>query len=88
VFVCSVFLLGGKGVRVNTPFINVFPKEKDFLSADSVEDREVMDIYPSEFLNTLEVNGMPSHKLSFKIGALVMLLCNLDPSVGYAMGCA
>jgi hypothetical protein len=25
VFVCPVVLLGGKGVRVSTPFINVFP---------------------------------------------------------------
>jgi hypothetical protein len=35
--------------------------------------------YPSEFLNTLEVNGMPSHKLLLKIGAPVILLHNLDP---------
>jgi ATP-dependent DNA helicase PIF1 len=35
------------------------------------------NIYPSEFLN---INGMPSHKLPFKIGTLMMLLCNLDPS--------
>jgi len=51
----------------------------DFLSADFVEDIEVANTYPSEFLNTLEVNGMPSHKLSFKIGAPVMLLRNFNP---------
>jgi ATP-dependent DNA helicase PIF1 len=58
----------------------------DFLSADFVEDTEVADIYPSEFLNTLEVSGMLSHKLSFKIGTPVMLLHNLDPSVGLCNG--
>jgi len=42
--------------------------------------------YPSEFLNTLEDNGMPSHKLLFKIGALMMLLHNFDPSVGLCNG--
>jgi hypothetical protein len=48
----------------------------DFLSGDSAEDTEVVNTYPSEFLNILEVSGMPSHK----IGAPVILLRNLDPS--------
>jgi ATP-dependent DNA helicase PIF1 len=51
----------------------------NFLSADSAEDTEVVNTYPSEFLNTLEVSSMPSHKLLLKIGAPVILLRNLDP---------
>jgi ATP-dependent DNA helicase PIF1 len=58
----------------------------DFLSADSAEDTKVANTYPSEFLNTLEVSGMPSHKLSFKIGASVILLRNLDPLAGLCNG--
>jgi ATP-dependent DNA helicase PIF1 len=58
----------------------------NFLSADFAEDTEVVNTYPSEFLNTLEVSGMPSHKLSFKIGEPVILLCNLDPSTGLCNG--
>jgi hypothetical protein len=34
----------------------------------------------------LEVSSIPSHKLSFKIGAPMMLLRNLDPSAGLCNG--
>jgi ATP-dependent DNA helicase PIF1 len=66
--------------------MNVFQKKKDFLSAESAEDTEVVNTYPSEFLNTLEVSGMHSHKMSFKISTPVMLLCNLDPMAGMCNG--
>jgi ATP-dependent exoDNAse (exonuclease V) alpha subunit len=58
----------------------------NFLNVDSVEDMKEANTYPSEFLNTLEVNGMLSHKLPLKIGAPVMLLRNLDPSTGLCNG--
>jgi hypothetical protein len=53
----------GKGVKVSTPFINAFQNKKDFLNVDSTEDTKVANTYPFEFLNILEVNGMPSRCL-------------------------
>jgi hypothetical protein len=72
---------------INTMVLNYLPgAQVDFRSVDSAEDTEVANTYPSEFLNTLEVSGMPSHKLPLKIGAPVMLLCNLAHWLGCAMG--
>jgi len=58
----------------------------NFFSANSAKDTKVANTFSSEFLNTLEVSGMPSHKLSLKIGAPMMLLRNLDPSAGLCNG--
>jgi hypothetical protein len=72
---------------INTMVLSYLPSAQvNFLSADSVEDPEVANTYPFEFLNTLEVSGMPSHKLLLKIGALLILLRNLDPLAGLCNG--
>jgi hypothetical protein len=64
---------------INAMVLNYLPgAQVDFLNADSAKDTEVANTYPSEFLNTLEVSGMLSHKLPLKIGALVMLLRPID----------
>ncbi len=85
---CVILAPHNKDVSlINVMVLNyLLGAQVDFLSADFVEDMEVANTYPSEFLNTLEVSGMPSHKLSFKIGALVMFLCNLDPSARLCNG--
>jgi ATP-dependent DNA helicase PIF1 len=72
---------------INAMVLSYFPgAQVDFLSVDSVEDTEVANTYPSEFLNTLEVSGMPSHKLPLKIGTPAMLLHNLNPLTGLCNG--
>ncbi len=72
---------------INAMVLTYLPgAQVDFLNADSAEDTEVAITYPSEFLNTLEVSGMPSHKVPFKIGALVMLLRKLNPLTGLCNG--
>jgi hypothetical protein len=72
---------------INAMVLSYLPNAQvNFLSADSVEDTKMANTDSSEFLNTLEVSGMHSHKLVFKIGALVILLCNLDPLTGLCNG--
>ena len=50
------------------------------LSVDSVEDSNDTtnraDLFPVEFLNSLNIAGMPPHKLRLKIGIPVILLRN------------
>ena len=35
--------------------------------------------FPIEFLNSLELSGFPSHLLSLKRAAPIIILCSLDP---------
>jgi hypothetical protein len=42
--------------------------------------------YPVDFLNQLNISGLPPHDLQLKLGAIVMLLRNLNPSKGLMNG--
>jgi ATP-dependent DNA helicase PIF1 len=60
------------------------------LSVDSVltkDPAEAMN-YPVEFLNSpaCQVSGMPAHELKLKIGCPLILLRNLNPSLGLCNG--
>jgi ATP-dependent DNA helicase PIF1 len=47
-------------------------------SIDTVMTSDDSTSYPVEFLNSLELSGVPSHKLELKVGVPVMLMRNLD----------
>ncbi|XP_055904713.1 uncharacterized protein LOC129940415 [Eupeodes corollae] len=51
---------------------------KEYLSMDTIMDTELSTSYPVEFLNSLELSGVPSHKLQLKLNVPVMLMRNLD----------
>lgn len=50
----------------------------EYLSVDIVMDSEQVTSYPTEFLNSLELSGVPSHKLRLKVGVPVLLMRNLE----------
>ena len=59
-----------------------------YLSMDKVicDNEEEQQNYPREFLNSLTPSEMPEHHLCLKIGAIIMLLRNLDISNGLCNG--
>jgi len=44
------------------------------------------NLIPVEYLNSLNLGGVPAHKLTLKKGVVVMLMRNLNPSLGLCNG--
>ena len=62
-----------------------FPGQgKAYLSADTVAEDDLQNAYPTDFLNSVTLSGMPPHSMTLKVGAPVILLRNLrgDPGGG------
>ncbi|XP_025419687.1 uncharacterized protein LOC112690010 [Sipha flava] len=49
-----------------------------YKSIDSVTDQDDVIDYPTEFSNSLELPGLPSHNLQLKIGSVIIMLWNID----------
>ncbi|KAL9992859.1 putative DNA helicase [Helianthus debilis subsp. tardiflorus] len=72
--------------EINDKMIDMFQgEEKVYYSFDEAED-DHHNYYPTEFLNSLTVSGLPPHKLRLKIGCPIILLRNIDPSHGLCNG--
>lgn len=64
---------------------------RDYFSSDSFEISDTRSkhndtLYSIEYLNSLEFSGLPSHKLTLKVGAPVMLLRNINQKKGLCNG--
>ena len=60
-----------------------FPGDgKTYNSADTVAEEELQSEYPTDFLNSITLSGMPPHSMTLKVCAPVMLLRNLRAGPG------
>ena len=57
-----------------------------FHSIDTVTDIDNSTIFPTEFLNSLNLPGLPEHALKLKRNTLVILLWNMDNYAGHCNG--
>lgn len=64
----------------NEKILELLPNESiTYTSIDTLMDNEDTTLYTTEFLNSLEIPGVPSHLLKLKVGVTVILMRNLDP---------
>ncbi|KAK1437616.1 hypothetical protein QVD17_03410 [Tagetes erecta] len=79
--------------EINDRLLSIFPgEEKEYLSSDSIcQEEHVNDyfdanLYSPDYLNGLNVSGLPIHRLVLKVGVPVMLLRNVDKKNGLCNG--
>ncbi|KAE8970834.1 hypothetical protein PF011_g26268 [Phytophthora fragariae] len=58
----------------------------EYLSVDSVDDDDEGNFFEPEVLHTVNINGIPPHKLTLKEGAPIMMMRNLNPDLGLCNG--
>uniref|UniRef100_A0ABD2WQT2 ATP-dependent DNA helicase n=1 Tax=Trichogramma kaykai TaxID=54128 RepID=A0ABD2WQT2_9HYME len=77
-------------IELNKEILSIVEgKPVEYLSIDvAVDDNneEMNTSMPVEFLNTLTPNGLPPHNLTLKVGAIVILLRNLNINNGLCNG--
>jgi hypothetical protein len=72
---------------INSELLQRFPGEsRVFLSCDSAVGNSETEMFPVEYLNSLNYGGMSPSKLEVKLGVPLMLLRNIDPARGLCNG--
>ncbi|GFX64975.1 ATP-dependent DNA helicase [Trichonephila clavipes] len=76
-------ILAAKNIDVNTINFTIqhgIPSETTtYKSIDTVENQDEVVNYPTEFLNSLDLPGMPPQVLTLKFGVPIILLRNINP---------
>jgi len=65
---------------INDNILSRIPGDEiTYKSIDTVLNQDEVVNYPTEFLNSLDLPGMPPHNLKLKIGVPIILLRNINP---------
>ncbi|XP_028201720.1 uncharacterized protein LOC114385871 [Glycine soja] len=78
--------------QINHYVLSFIPGDHmEYLSSDSVDKSETSEdshfqSITTEFLNSLNTSGLPTHSIKLKIGSPIMLLRNLDQNQGLCNG--
>ena len=81
---CAILTPKNENVdKINEMIMDKFPGiGNTYLSADTVAEDDLCNAYPTEFLNSITLSGMPPHSMTLKVGAPVILLRNLRAGPG------
>ena len=73
--------------EVNNEMVDRMPGDLHcFTSVDTVDDLDDATMFPTEYLNTLSLSGLPEHELNLKVDTVVILLRNMDIKGGHCNG--
>lgn len=78
--------------HVNTLIVEKIPGDmSSYFSVDTAEDfpgteRDQMQSFPPEYMNSINIPGLPLHELKLKVGVVVMLMRNLNQTLGLCNG--
>ena len=73
--------------EVNNEMVDRMPGDLHcFTSVDTVDDLDDATMFPTEYLNTLSLSGLPEHELNLKVDTVVILLRNMDIKRGHCNG--
>ena len=66
--------------KINSKLIDMMPaSSKLYNSTNTAVSDDEATHYPQEFLNFIEISGLPPYKLNIKVGMPVMVLRSLNP---------
>ncbi|CAK9293163.1 unnamed protein product [Gordionus sp. m RMFG-2023] len=71
---------------INIKLMNKIPGDLVIYTSTYETITEEATFYPTEFLNTLNISGLPPYKLSLKVGIPIILMGNLNSASGLSNG--
>ncbi|XP_067949744.1 uncharacterized protein [Watersipora subatra] len=75
-----ICLRNDAAAAINSQLLAQLPdNSKTFTSVNTSLTDDAAVEHPVKFLTSLELLGLPAHKLQLKIGTPIVLLCNLNP---------